>query len=428
MNILDMLKDQLGGQIAGQLGGVLGEPEEKTKGAMDGMLGSILGGILGKSSTSEGAEELSKQLDEHDGGLLDSIGDIFGGGGKHEEVAQSGGGILGSLLGDKLGGIGDLLSGASGMKSGSVLKMLGMLAPLVMGFLGKMKKSQGLDAGGFASMLMSQKDNIGAVMPEGMSDALGLKQGLFSQATGAVGDAANAAKGVAGAAVGAAGDAAGAAAGAVGDAAGAVTGAAGAAAGAVGDAAAEGAKAGGNLLKMLLPLIIVGVLGYLGYNYVNSGDQDAEDPKTTQPNTPQPRPANIAPAMGGGGGGGARPVRRSGFALPNLDDVPELKETGGKFTKLFDGAFAALDGITDEESAKDAATKIEEVTGQLDGLNEGFTALPEKGKTVLLDNIANRVVPGLTRLFDKAKELPGVADILQPVVEALMAKIKGIGA
>ena len=179
MNILDMLKDQLGGQIAGQLGGVLGEPEEKTKGAMDGMLGSILGGILGKSSTSEGAEELSKQLDEHDGGLLDSIGDIFGGGGKHEEVAQSGGGILGSLLGDKLGGIGDLLSGASGMKSGSVLKMLGMLAPLVMGFLGKMKKSQGLDAGGFASMLMSQKDNIGAVMPEGMSDALGLKQGLF---------------------------------------------------------------------------------------------------------------------------------------------------------------------------------------------------------------------------------------------------------
>ena len=131
---------------------------------------------------------------------------------------------------------------------------------------------------------------------------------------------------------------------------------------------------------------------------------------------------------GGGGGGGARPVRRSGFALPNLDDVPELKETGGKFTKLFDGAFAALDGITDEESAKDAATKIEEVTGQLDGLNEGFTALPEKGKTVLLDNIANRVVPGLTRLFDKAKELPGVADILQPVVEALMAKIKGIGA
>jgi hypothetical protein len=413
VNILDMLKDQLGGQIAGQLGGLVGEPEEKTKGAMDGMLGSILGGILGKSSTSEGAEELSKQLDDHDGGLLDSIGDIFGGGDKQEEVAQSGGGILGSLLGDKLGGIGDLLSGSSGMKSGSVLKMLGMLAPLVMGFLGKMKKSQGLDAGGFASMLMSQKDNIGAAMPDGMSDALGLKQGLFAQATGAVGDAANAAKGAAGAAVGAAGDAAGA-----------VTGAAGAAAGAVGDAAAEGVQAGGNLLKMLLPLIVVGVLGYMGYNYIFSGTEADES------NTIQQKPAGgVQPTMmGGTGSDGGGQSQQASFALPDMDDLPELKETGGKFTQLFDGAFNALDGVTDAETAKSAATKLEEITNQMDGLNEGFTSLPEKARTVLLANITDQVLPALTKVIDRVKELPGVADILQPAIDALMAKINSFSA
>ena len=117
MNILDLLKGQLGDGLAGQLGNMLGEPEEKTKGAMDGMLGSILGGILGKASTAGGAEELAREVDQHDGGILDSIGDIFGNGDRQKEVADSGGGILGSLLGDKLGGVGDLIGKASGMKS-----------------------------------------------------------------------------------------------------------------------------------------------------------------------------------------------------------------------------------------------------------------------------------------------------------------------
>lgn len=401
LNILDLLKGQLGDGLAGQLGGMLGEPEEKTKGAMDGMLGSILGSILGKASTPGGAEELSREVDKHDGGILDSIGDIFGNNDRQKEVADSGGGILGSLLGDKLGGVGDLIGKASGMKSGSILSMLGMLAPLVMGFLGKMKKTQGLDSGGFATMLMSQKDNIGAAMPEGMSNTLGLSDGLFSKAAGVVSGAAGAVGDAAGATAGAVGDAAGAAAGAVGNAAGAVGDAAGAAAGAAGDAA----EAGGNLLKALLPLIVLGVLGWFGYTWWQGRNAD-EDANTD-------------------GGAIAGDAMAGLPAMPEIPKLDGLGEVGTKFTDLFKNTESTLSGITDVESAKTAATRLGELTTGMDGLTDGFGALPDATKTGFISHITGQLLPRLTGVIDKVKGIPGVGAIIQPAIDAMLEKLKG---
>jgi hypothetical protein len=391
MNIMDMLKDQLGSQIAGKLGGALGEPEEATKGAMDGMLGSILGGILGKASTPSGAEDLSKQLDQHDGGILDSIGDIFGGG-KQEEVAKSGTDLLGGLFGDKLGGIGDLLGGSSGMKSGSILKMLGMLAPLVMGFLGKMKKSQGLDAGGVASMLMSQKENIGAAMPDGMSGALGLSDSLFSKASGAATDAAQGAK----AAV--SGTASTVASGAT--------------------AAAKQSSSIVNILKLLVPLAVLTVVGFMVYIWVTT------DSKNTDPDgsNPSKRPADLKLAGAGGPPPKAAPEKTGFAAIEGLGDM------GDKFQSVFSTAEDTLVGIEDEAGATAAVTKLGELTENLGGLSEGFGGLSDDVKASVVAHITSKVLPQLTMALDKAKAIPGVEAILQPAIDAMMTKIKSFGA
>ncbi|MFK7817472.1 MAG: DUF937 domain-containing protein [Planctomycetaceae bacterium] len=389
MNIMDMLKDQLGSQIAGKLGGALGESEDATKGAMDGMLGSILGGILGKASTPQGADDLSKQLDQHDGGLLDSIGDIFGGD-KQEEVASSGTSILGSLFGDKLGGIGDLLGGASGMKSGSILKMLGMLAPLVMGFLGKMKKSQGLDAGGFASMLMSQKENIGSAMPDGMTGALGLSDNLFSKAGAAATDAAQSAKS-------------------------AVSGAA----SNVASEATAAAKEGGSILKLLIPLILLVAAGYMGYVFMTAGslNQDPDGSEATA------RPKNLRVAGAGGGPPRAAAPEATGFAA-----IEGLGDMAGQFKDIFSGAEDTLVGIEDEAGATAAVTKLGELTESLGGMSEGFGGLPDAAKTGVVAYITEKVLPRLVMAFDKAKEVPGVEAILKPAIDAMMEKVKSFGA
>lgn len=58
-------------------------------------------------------------------------------------------------------------------KSGSSL--LGMLAPIVMGFLGKTLKSQGgFNAGGLTSLLLGQKDFIKSALPSGLTSLLGV--------------------------------------------------------------------------------------------------------------------------------------------------------------------------------------------------------------------------------------------------------------
>lgn len=374
MNIVDMLKDQVTGQIAGKLGGAFGESEEATKGAMGGMLGSILGGLLGKASTPQGAEDLSRELDNHDGGLLDSIGGMFGGG-QQEEVAKQGGGILGSLLGDKLGGVGSILAKVSGMKSGSMIGMLGMLAPIVMGFLGKMKKSQGLDAGGLSSMLMSQKDNIASAMPEGMAGALGLPAGLLGDVSAPAPAPAPAAAAPA--------------------------------------TSAAPATAPFNPMKVIAPLLLVGALAFLGYKLMNRGVEEEPDKAKGKSQAP----TKIIPLPG---------AQLSGD-IDHGFDVPEIEGAGdlpNQMAGLFGRLETQLGGITSEDDARAAMSSLEPLGEQMEGFATQFKSLPETAQSGISGFIKSTLMSRLTGVLDKAKGIPGVSQVLQPFIEKMMTSMK----
>jgi sporulation protein YlmC with PRC-barrel domain len=49
---------------------------------------------------------------------------------------------------------------------------MGLLAPVVLGVLGREQRAAGLETGGLARMLMGQKDQISAAMPVGLADLL----------------------------------------------------------------------------------------------------------------------------------------------------------------------------------------------------------------------------------------------------------------
>jgi hypothetical protein len=50
---------------------------------------------------------------------------------------------------------------------------MGLLAPVILGVIGREQRSAGLETAGLARMLMGQKDQIAAAMPVGLSDLLG---------------------------------------------------------------------------------------------------------------------------------------------------------------------------------------------------------------------------------------------------------------
>ena len=156
--LLDGLMDQLGGDRLGQIAGALGGDGDRTQAAIASALPALLGGLANNTVNDDGAASLRSALDDHDGSVLDDPSELLAGGGEGE-------GILGHILGGKRGGVEQHVAGSSGLDVGQVTKLLPMLAPMVMGFLGKKQRDEGLDAGGLAGVLGGERRNLEAADP-----------------------------------------------------------------------------------------------------------------------------------------------------------------------------------------------------------------------------------------------------------------------
>lgn len=259
-----MLKDQISGPLAKQASSFLGESEENVASGLGTVFPALLGSVINKTSEPSGSAGLMDMIGGLDMNMLGDIGGLFGGGSSSVNgLLNSGGGIIESLLGDKVGGIVQMISKVSGLKGGSSSSLLKMAAPFLMGIIGKQMKGKGLSF--LTDLLMGQKDHVQAALPSGMGGLLGFGD-LAKNITGAVSGAAGAVAGTAGNAIssasGAAKGAAGAVTGAAGNAAGAVTGAA----GAITDAAGDAASTGLGWIKWALPFLLIGGLIFFGVN------------------------------------------------------------------------------------------------------------------------------------------------------------------
>lgn len=207
-NLVDILKDQVAGQLASKAGSMLGESEGGISKALTGIFPTLLGTVLGKvKSDDNGASNLMGMLKDFDGGMLDNIGGALSGDGASNLMNQ-GGGILDSLLGDKVGGIVSMISKFSGLGSGSSKSLISMAAPMLMSVLGSKVRSEGLGISGLKDMIMGQEDNIKSAMPSGLSSMPGFDIGnLLDGKLGALGGLVTGAVGLAGKGLGAVGDA-----------------------------------------------------------------------------------------------------------------------------------------------------------------------------------------------------------------------------
>lgn len=196
--IVDLLTSQLGGGMLDQLSGQIGADKDQTEAALSAAIPVLLGGLAKNATSSpEGAAALAGALDrDHDGSILDNLpgllGSLTGGGGGGGgglggllEAATSmlggatkktvdGGAILGHILGDRRNSVESGIGKASGLDASKVAMLLPMLAPLVMGALGKMKKQKNLDAGGLAEMLGQEKTNLQKTNPSVVGGLMGM--------------------------------------------------------------------------------------------------------------------------------------------------------------------------------------------------------------------------------------------------------------
>jgi len=168
MNIMDLIKNSLSGDALNQLGSLIGASPEQTKKAAGAAVPSILAGMGKAASSKEGAERLNDLLRNLDPNLVNNPGNAYTGG-NAKELGEKGTSMLDGMLGGGLlGGLGGLLSKFSGLGGDVIKKLLGMLAPFIMGIIAKQLGGKS-SAQGLTQFFNEQKSNIANAMPSGFS-------------------------------------------------------------------------------------------------------------------------------------------------------------------------------------------------------------------------------------------------------------------
>ncbi len=173
-NILDAAKSFITSDLIGKAAGYLQESESSVGKAVSGLLPASLLGITQKAETGGGNMIMDLAKQAMNSGILGNLGNAFnpGGGG----VPDSSPGILHSIFGDKVGSIANAIASFAGIKGSSAASLLGSIAPMVMGFLGKHATENGLSASGLSSLLSNQKSSFLNALPAGLNigDMLGI--------------------------------------------------------------------------------------------------------------------------------------------------------------------------------------------------------------------------------------------------------------
>lgn len=139
-------------QLSRQIGGA---EKQKTAAAASGIASILTGALAKNTQDKQGASALANALDrDHDGSILDDVFGMLSGSGQPANTKMvDGSGILNHLLGNRQSGATQMISKMSGLEKDKTGQLMTMLAPVIMGMLGKTKREQGLDETGLAGLL-----------------------------------------------------------------------------------------------------------------------------------------------------------------------------------------------------------------------------------------------------------------------------------
>ena len=170
MNLTGLLNDALSGGTVNQISQAIGADESTTSSAIQSALPILLGGLANNSSSEQGASSLMGAIDrDHDGSVLDDIGGLIAGniGGG----AGNGAGILGHIFGGNQAPVEQAVSQSSGLDMSKVGPLLAILAPIVMGSIGRARQQEGIGTSDLGGLLGGAAQQMGSGSP--MMDMLG---------------------------------------------------------------------------------------------------------------------------------------------------------------------------------------------------------------------------------------------------------------
>lgn len=353
--------------ILDKLSQVLGIKSDVAQKGLLAAIPAVIGMLVNKSGTPTGARDIFSSLTNASPDVGSGLVKSLTGAGA-SAFAQGGSGMLGSLFGDSTASVvSNVVGKFAGLDAKSSSGLMGVATQMIMGGLAKEKAAGGLDASGLASLLSAQKNHVSSAMPAGLGSLLAAAPGLASSFSGFSSAAASS------------------------------TAAAREATQSVNRMATNAAEGSGN--KWIAGLVALALIGGGFWYFTQSkAPMTTTTTTTTTTDTTTTQPA-VAPSL-----------------------VVDGVDVGKAATDALGGLTTALGGVTDAATAQAAVTSLQAAPATLDGLIAQVAKLSPEQKAAFAPVLAPAIT-SLQAAVTKAMAIPGVGDILKPVIEPLMAKI-----
>jgi hypothetical protein len=164
MVVLEMLEERLNDEVVDRISNRIGSDPDTTSSAIDSALPLLLTAMADNINNQNQAQSLATAVSEdHDGSILEDVpGYVSRAGGR------AGAGILHHVLGRRRLTVESGLSQVTGLAVHKVGQLLTMLAPLVMGALGRVKRELGLNQRGLVTVLAVEQEQLEQSAPGAM--------------------------------------------------------------------------------------------------------------------------------------------------------------------------------------------------------------------------------------------------------------------
>ncbi|MDC9822864.1 DUF937 domain-containing protein [Devosia sp. ZB163] len=355
-------------KIAASVGG----DGQQVQSAIGAAVPALLAGFAG-TATHGGAQKIADAVQQQST-ALDDIGGLLGGG--QNSLTESGTRLVGSLLGSNAqSGISLAIAKFSGLGQGAATALMGALAPIVLGMIGKQVGPRGIDAASVSNLLESQKSNIAHAMPSRLGNLLegsGVIENLDAAADQVRGATASATR----------------------------TASSAASSGTRSASAAVDTGSGMRWLYWLIPLLAI--LGLLWY-FLGRPTQ----PVTT---TTQAPPAATS---------------------TNVTTAPNLTiggiDVGREISTQLGTLRTTMEGVTDAASAQAALPRLESVSTALTPVVSAIGQATTEQKAAVTSMVAP-LLQTINPMIDRVMAIPGVSDVLKPTVDTLKTKLTALAS
>ena len=397
MNIVDLVKEQLTSQVLGSLGSLAGTNEAQTKAASAAAVPALLGGLAKLAGNAQGAGQLASALGGLDLGMLGNLAGVLGGA-NSSKVSNLGGGLLGTLFGNTAtSAIVETLASFLGIKGGVARSLLSYLAPVVLGTVAKQLTSSGksIDASGIQSLFADQGRNIQSAMPAGLSlgDFGSIAKSVSAATSGGTGSSSHASHG---------------------------------------HVERQQASSG---FPSWLPWLALPLIALAAFWFMNKDKPVDKGATVTNPTDMMKKKMVEAQKSGEAiaekaAEKGAEAVKATtdavSAAVEKATDAIDMTAFGGDVAGLFGKLTDSFKGITDVPTAEAAVPGLKDLAGILEGYKATADKLPEAGKTTVKEMVGTNL--GLLQpIIDTVLAIPGVGDILRPIVEPMLKTLGALG-